>query len=297
MVPQRALARSLPLADAIQENYPKLIKWAGQITRNDGHVSEDLVQDLFLRSLQSVNAPVEIENIESYLYRSLRNAHISGLRKQSLRSEISLDGELDAGLVQLCIDPRSSLAVREVLSEICYFACSRKDTSISASILLLRYFHGYFTAEVVKILKRPRNSIESRLAEARRELRTSLSSGDKNHRSPGMEVAATADCRVRFASTGNVIQDLRDEIFANRTGRCLNVEQYRRIYSKQNIKPTREEIGHIVSCRTCLESVNALLKMPPLSERHPLDTRGPQSPFDFYGYHRAKDGLSLDNDD
>ncbi len=296
MVPKCALARSLSLTDAIQENYSKLLKWAGQITRNDSRTSEDLVQDLFLRSLQADTPAIEIENIDSYLYRSLRNSFVSGLRRESLRSETSLEEELIAQLAELSIDPRRSLRVQELLAEICYFACTRKDTSISASVLLLRYFHGYYTAEVVKVLKRPRSSIEARLANARRELKVRLLSDAEPQGSPVADNGTGSNCRVRFASTGNVIQDLRNEIFANRSGRCLTSEQYRRIYSKQNLKPTREEIGHLVSCRCCLESVNTLLKMPQLRERHPLDTRGPQSAFDFYGYHRAKKGLSSEDE-
>lgn len=295
MVPQCALARSVSLTDAIQENYPKLIRWAGQITRNDQPGSEDLVQDLFLKSLQTNSLAIDIENIDSYLYKSLRNAHISRQRRQSLRSETSMEDDLFVKLEHLSVDPRLALGVRELLAEICYFACVRKDSSISASILLLRYFHGYFTAEVVKLLKRPRSSIESRLADARRELKSRLLSGDITRISPH-DRALSPECRVKFAQTDNLVQDLRNEIFSNRTGRCLTPQQYRKIYSKQNLKPSREEIGHLVSCASCLESVNRLLKMPALYERHPLDTRGPQSPFDFYEYHRGKEGPFAESD-
>lgn len=294
MVPTRARDKSLSLAEAIQENYSKLLRWASHITRNDFHAAEDLVQNLFVKSLQMEDSLVEIENIESYIYRALRNAHASDKRRRTLQAETSLDEYLLTSRKVPSLDPRTSLLIRDDLVAICHFACARKDSSIAASVLLFKYFHGYFTAEIVRLLKRSRSSIEGRLADARRE----LDAGLLNDKQPTKRRAGfpPGGSGMPIVSAETLLEELRNYVFSRTTGRCLTYDQYRKLYSKQALVPTREEIGHLVSCRTCLNLVNALLKMPELKERHPLDTRGPKSPSDIFECRRSKFARSCDPD-
>ncbi len=289
MVPKLALSENTKLTDAIQHDYPKILRWARKITKDDHDAAEDLVQDLAVKSLQMTVTTSEVTNVESYLYRSLINAHITKCRKKTRRRESQIDDEDLSGERQLITDPRLALSIREELAEICHFASVRKDSSISASILLLRFFHGYYTAEVVKLLKRPRNSIESRLAKARRELEQSLHPIKRTVK--GQNVQPNQGRGLGARPGDNFLQELRRYIFSVRTGDCLTREQYRKIYTKRDLKPSREEIAHLVSCENCLESVNALLKIPSLRERDPLDTRGPESASDLFHHHRTRNAM------
>lgn len=293
MVPKRALTTSVSLTEAIEKDYAKILGWAKRITKNDPHAAEDLVQDLALKSLTTA-LPADISNFESYLYRSLLNAHISRARKQTLRRESQFDTAMLSDTTRLSSDPRLTHSVRDQLIEICHFASMRKETSIGASIVLLRYFHGYFTAEVVKLLKRPRNSIEVRLASARREIQDGLR---RNIRDQNDQMRIKGPDGVCDASDDDeLIEEIRKRIFARRTGHCLREDQWRRIYIKTNLQPSRDEVAHLVSCKSCLDSINVLLRVPLLNERHPLDTRGVDSAYHFFDHIRAKAAADFDGD-
>lgn len=293
MVPKRARITSVSLTEAIQNDYARILGWARRITKNDLHAAEDLVQDLALRSLQAVEQS-DISNLDSYVYRSLLNAHLSKARKHTLRRETPIDSELLNDTTRLSIDPRLSHSVREQLIEICHFATVRKESSIAASIVLLRYFHGYFTTEVVKLLKRPRNSIEVRLASARREIQAAVR---KNTPSSADRTDKQTDNKDSYIyQADEFIEEIRREIFVQQTGRCLREDQWRRIYVKPNLQPSRDEIAHFVGCKTCLDSINTLLRIPLLRERHPLDTRGAESTFGFLDHIRAKAAADFDDE-
>jgi len=55
------------------------------------------------------------------------------------------------------------------LRSICEYACIRKETSKAGSILLLRFFHGYYPTETAQVLRTSRNNVDNWLTLARRE--------------------------------------------------------------------------------------------------------------------------------
>jgi DNA-directed RNA polymerase specialized sigma24 family protein len=55
------------------------------------------------------------------------------------------------------------------LRSICEYACIRKETSKARSILLLRFFHGYYPTETAQVLRTSRNNVDNWLTLARRE--------------------------------------------------------------------------------------------------------------------------------
>ena len=67
--------------DAFMERYKGLHAWALQMTANDQALAEDLLHDLFILFTLSQPDLRRIENLDNYLYASLRNLHISQLRR------------------------------------------------------------------------------------------------------------------------------------------------------------------------------------------------------------------------
>lgn len=61
--------------------YPRLLEWAVQITRNDRSEAEDLVHDFYLRLTRITRSIDEMEQLEHYLFRVLRNLYYSRLRR------------------------------------------------------------------------------------------------------------------------------------------------------------------------------------------------------------------------
>jgi len=68
------------------ERYKGLHAWALQMTANDQALAEDLLHDLFILFTLSQPDLRHIENLDNYLYASLRNLHISQLRRARERA-------------------------------------------------------------------------------------------------------------------------------------------------------------------------------------------------------------------
>lgn len=257
-----------------QDNYPALKRWALQITSNDRALAEDLLHDVYLRVSQRADQPVgSIDSVSAYLYKALRNGFISHLRWRTRRGghqSLTIDDEAIA-ISLMTVDPRAALRVQDELRAICAYACERKATSISASILILRFIHGYYSAEVARVINRSRNAVEVRLTRARLEV-------DQHLFGPPDDPITGQVIRTKNVVRGaELLDELRSIVFNSVDGRCLTPEKRRRSYRASRDGLDREELSHLVSCAECLDEVNKLLGIPLLAERHPLDSVGPQT--------------------
>lgn len=263
-----------------RENYDTIQRWALQITRQDHDIAHDLVHDLYVKFVQR-SAGSKAGGEQGYLYVALKNQHISYLRREAKHAAsqtLSAEGDFRENDL-ITFDPRSATKTADELRTICEFACSRKVTSISASILILRFFHGYYSAEVVRITNRPINSIEVFLRTARRETRRYLSYTQNED----ANVKSLAKVKPEAAPEKGLLKELRAMIFGAVQHPCLSRPFFTTFYARADRKMDREELSHIVSCQKCLETVNDVLGLPRLKQRHPLDTVGSQK----------RDGASL----
>lgn len=279
--------RVVSYASFFQDHYHILQRWALQITRYDRDLSEDLLHDVFLRFSQRPDQPDNIESISAYLYAAMKNAYVSYLRRKTRMGwyQLSLMEHEFEVKSPLKFDPRIAIKADDDLRAICHFACSRKATSISASILILRFFHGYYSAEVARVINRSRNAVEARLLNARLEASSFLLSSI----GPDMNEYPTPG-RLRKGRAGNsadLLTELRQTIFAAVEGRCLTDERLRRVYRQSQQGMDRTELSHLVSCAMCLDVVNTLFRMPLLCDRHPLDSIGPQTGMEVFERNRS----------
>ena len=263
--------------DFFRENYTILLKWANQITRQDHDLSHDLVHDLYVRFNLSKRRPEDVGSPHGYLYTAIRNSYISYVRNKTRTRQVSLpEDELvnEAGLV---IDPQTEFSAHDELRTVCEHVCIRKDSSISASVLILRFFHGYYPAEVSKIIKRSRNAVEARLVKARREAYDHLTQRALDTRPLGFRGAQEPVRKEFNYSRGDLLRELREHVFQSRNGPCLSHDWLEYVYKKDVGIVGREELSHLVSCSFCLDDVNKTLDLPLLHDRHPLDTLGNQT--------------------
>lgn len=251
------------------QRYDSIYKWGMLLTKHDHQLAEDLVHDVYIRFLAARTDLADVNCFDSYFYIALRNSYISYLRRitqqQKKRTEI-----IEFDLVEnalLMTDMQHQLEVRESLRVICEYACLRKKTSISASVLILRFFHGYLPSEVAQILKSTRNAVEVHLVLARREASDYLI----NPSSPSFVVQSqnfNQLAKDNFRSERNTIENLRSAIFAAREGNCLEMAWLSKIYQANEMSVTRNVLSHSVSCPLCLNKLNKLLELPSLSERY-----------------------------
>lgn len=274
-------------------NYHELKRWVMEITSNDRALSEDILHDAYLRFRDKAKPIGEISDPDGYLYVALRNTYRSYLKRESGKAGSTLS-IIDTDLIvgeQLSEDPRSSIRTRDDLLMICDFACGRKTTSIAASLMILRFFHGYFPAEVTKVANRSRNSVDVRLMKVRREIAEILAPD----RSASLNARRALGRNHSSRNRPDFFGELQQRIFESVEGSCFDVSDIKRIYKKGRGGPDRWELSHLVSCPLCLDKVNGLMRIPLLKDRHPLDALQMQTTLEsmqlnISGSHRKGQG-------
>jgi DNA-directed RNA polymerase specialized sigma24 family protein len=255
---------------AFEEDYAHLKNLALRVTDNNHELSQDLLHDLYLR-LSQREAAERPENLMAYLFIALRNSYQSVIRKKKLEETFA---SYDEDVFSNTLFDEKILNLHKIedqLRAVCRYACLRKETSISGSVIILRYFHGYYTSEVSRIVRRSRNAVEARLVTARREIDQYLT----NPNSVPFSVRARYPQKPapgRSKNAGDLLTELRRQIFSTRPGACLSAAEYRFVFRLSKKPPNHKILSHVVSCPQCLEKVNRLLKLPALKDRHPLDS-------------------------
>jgi RNA polymerase sigma factor (sigma-70 family) len=264
--------------DVFLSRYKGLHAWALQMTAHDEALAEDLLHDLFI--LFTLNQPEleRIQNLDSYLYTCLRNLHTSQLRRATrARFEQLSIVEYDSAKLSLQAVSygRDWIQAQDDLRRVCHYANARKDSANAASVLILRFFHGYYPSEIAKVVRITRAAVSKRLLAARAEAKAYLQNssalsflGGENQSAPPEVIPANFARR-----TGDFLQELQQTIFQSRPGDCLPSGELKRIYgSDHKTSISRRSVAHIVSCPVCLDTVNKLLGLPLLTERYPTDT-------------------------
>src|SRR6266545_4171156 len=264
--------------DAFLERYEGLHGWAVQMTANDRALAEDLLHDLFILFTLSQPDLSRIGNLDNYLYASLRNLHISQLRRATRgRFEQLSIVEYESARLSLhsIAHGRDLIQAQDELRRICHYACARKATANAASVLILRFFHGYYPSEIAKVMRSTRQAVDVRLRAARTEAKAYLENSRSLAFIRGPSESVTPEVfPARFARTaGDFLIELQQTIFDSHIGDCLSREQLNHLYEPGPQTPiARKHLAHIVSCPTCLDAVNTLLGLPLLAERYPTDT-------------------------
>ncbi len=261
-------------AEVFMERYDRLRAWALRLTE-DSQQAEDILHDSFLQFTLSNTDLGQVENLDAYLHGIVRNVYVSAVRRAASggmqrRSVVEFDS---AELGYCLIDPSLRIQAREELRIICDYACARKETSTAGSVLILRFFHGYYPAEIARIVRCTRQAVANRLLVARSEAKLELASVVARaaaHDAGALASTQGAKTRQEF------LAELRESILQSRKGACLSKESLDAAYAQGNPSPLAcETLAHIVSCRKCLDDVNRRLGLPLLAERHPNDTIGP----------------------
>ena len=256
------------------EHYNQLLKRASQLTRGDRELAKDLVQESYLLFTLSASDLVTINNVDNYLYGVVRNAYLTHLRRNSRQQyERLTDFEFDSARdLLLADDPRRLIQIKDELRAICQHACTRKETSVTASVLILRFFHGYVPSEIAKLLHSSRNIVDVQLRSARDEVITSLSNPKSAVIMSGNSLTSKYQ-RRKSSLASDFLAELREEIFASKQGDCLGLNQWEDTY-RTHKGVTRATLSHLVSCPRCLDDVNSILVLPPLCERNAIDVLG-----------------------
>lgn len=283
MLDQRRAAAQPQLSreELFAERYETLLEWALQLTHQQRDLAEDLVQDAFVQFMLARTRLEEIENLNGYLRRLLRNMHISRVTRLSQRLQDDALSIADYDTVLLgwtAIEPERRMQAAEQLHQICAYACFRKESSRAGSVLILRYFLDYFPTEIASVLGSSRHTVDQWQGIARREAKVFLSEPNRL-RFVDAKTAAVRPWTLYPASDVDLMRALRGIIFSSRQGACLPREALQLAYLPGRSEAlSATELAHVVSCRSCLDAVNTILGLPSLAERYPEDCSGKEPP-------------------
>ena len=268
---RRAAAQSEPSREQLfTERYEALLAWAVQLTRQQ-ESAEDLVQDAFVQFMLGRTQLEEIENIDGYLRRVLRNMYISRVTRLAQRLRDTAFSLADFDTLRLgwtAIEPPRRMQAAEQLHQICAYACFRKESSRAGSVLILRFFLDYFPTEIASILSSNRHCVDQWQRLARREVKVFIEDPARLRFVDAKASAARPWARYP-SSDCDLMLALRAMIFESRQGACLAREELETAYDAGTSEAlSTTELAHVVSCRTCLDTVNATLGLPLLEERY-----------------------------
>src|SRR6266540_3700844 len=223
--------------DAFLERYQGLHAWAVQMTANDQALAEDLLHDLFILFTLSQPDLSQIQNLDNYLYASLRNLHISQLRRAT-RGRFEQLSVVEYESARLSLHSvghgRDLIQAQDELRRICQYACARKATANAASVLILRFFHGYYPSEIAKVLRNTCEAVHLRLRAARTEAKAYLENSKSLTFLDGQSQPLSPEIfPARFArARGDFLLELQQTIFQLRSGDCLSREELKELYEE-----------------------------------------------------------------
>jgi RNA polymerase sigma factor (sigma-70 family) len=263
--------------DVFAEKYAWLLGWALHFTQGNQATAEDLVQDTFIRFVSSKTACKDTEHVEALLYTNLKYAYLTHLRRLQRHPASSLSiaefDSLQMGLRES--QDADQMEVQDALRRTVAYLSWRKESAKSASLLILRFFHGYYPDEIMRLARTSNPSVRKGLQEARQEASIYLSD-------PGrlriMHLAAPPEIPAKGVAIPpeQLIAELQETIFASCRSECLTEDQLRKRYQVKDSKPIdRELLAHLVSCKRCLHLASGFCRIDPPSGRSPVESLGP----------------------
>ncbi len=286
--------------DVFLARYRALVLTALRVTDGNRAEAEDLVHEAFIR-FTLVQPPLdEVQHLDAYLSRMLRNMYTSRIRRRQRAAETSLSildyDSLDIGFHAM--DASGQLEVREMLRAACEYGCIRKRSSKAGSVFLLRFFHGYLPSEIASLARLSSGIVDALVFRARREVKGYVENPDQLtfiDRTGPRAVNAPAGRVERPVTSGDgrspgpatpgidrperaFVDELRARIFNDTHDRCWSKKTLRDMYGNPSAEAlSRDDLADLVGCSTCLDAASALLGLPRLADRWPVDTLGPGS--------------------
>lgn len=150
-----------------------LYSFARWLTR-DHAAAEDLVQQTFLKALKGFTSFSPGTNFRAWIFRILKNTHLSSMTRLERRVTVALESEEDAMLIEADSATPESLLMERFNSESVWHALEQLPVSYREIIVLCDVEEASYR-EIAEILSIPIGTVMSRLARARKAARTALS--------------------------------------------------------------------------------------------------------------------------
>lgn len=266
-------AKDRDVESLLERYYGQFLKWGMILTRADKSVVQEIVHDLCLYFTVVKPDLSHVENLDGYLYTSLRHIYLSTLARSS-REAMQFVNIVDFDSVQFVLNARSAdnlLDRQNDLRRICNYAVWRKESSKSASHFILHFFHGYARREIAEIARLPIAAIYNKLKIARKEVKSHLEASGKL-RIAVREAPPEPELLLSPISSSELFDNLQQTIFEAKGSECLPDEALLKHYQTSSPKPIPcGLLSHIVSCKHCLATIDGHFQRPTWEDREPPD--------------------------
>ena len=252
--------KSLDHEKVFLDNYAWLLERARTFTRGSNEEATELVQDLYVRFVQSKSRPElgDENRLRGYLYKALKNLSISqGIRngRNALSNLLAVDYD-SVEFALTALDRNRLLYVRSDLAGICKYACIRRHTARAASVLILRFFLCYHPSEIVELLQTTRVAVDRLTQIARQEAKAFLTQPSLL-RFMGHDITRTPSYSQYLPDDpAALIGELRRRIFLEVEGKCVAREMEAKYGTSLGDPLTTTALAHLVSCSSCLLEAN-----------------------------------------
>ncbi len=267
--------------EAFEARYARLVAGARRLGL-DRAEAEDLVHDAYVLFVLARPDLTAIDNLDAYLFVIVRNLHVSSVRRAArFRSEpLSVLDYDSAELSWHDVHPLLRSERREALVRICRYALLRAPSSKAGSVLLLRYFLGFYPAEIAQLLASTPRNIDDLLIEARRQARAYLDSrrlAFHGSQAEALPLIDTAD------DDGPLfLERIRAAIFQRAHEPCVPMLE----------AVDAASAASLATCARCLDDACRRLRLPRLADRFPTDMLGPSSRSGGSGFGGGGSGAS-----
>jgi RNA polymerase sigma factor (sigma-70 family) len=269
--PERELRR------LFEFRYSDLLGWARQLADFDQSVAQELVHDAYVALSTSRPDLDGIANLDGYLYRVLRNLNQSRIRRAWKHDHDSLDVvDYDSLYIRLHLSRGADqIDLQDRLMRLCVYLCWRKDSSRSASVLLLRFFRGFYPEEISRLAAMDHRAVRKQIERGRREAKAWLADPKKMTVIDGSSSIPSGFNQKQAVTLDAFIARIGTLIDLSKNGQCFSPLRLAEIYGDPVCSALdTAELGHLVACDQCLTSVCRFLSMNPPDDRLPLDPPG-----------------------
>ena len=230
LVKPKSVASATP-ESVFMAKYEWLFRWALNFAQGDRPTAEDMVQDAFVRFTLAQPDLSLVENQEALLYTYLKYVHFAHLRRRQ-RYPFQQLSILEFDSIELGLRENPSadpIEVQDNLRRVVTYLGWRKEFTKSASILILRFLHGYFPEEIMQVGILGRQAVDNGLKAAREEVKSYIADPNKVrvlHHSAPPEVAP----QLLSIPSDQFLVELREVLYSSCQRTCLSTEEFVKLY-------------------------------------------------------------------
>ncbi len=168
--------------DFFNHYYPRLLRFALFILKSDV-LAEEVVSDVFVKVWKNWKRILDIDNLDSYMFTSVRNQSLSYLKMRNLEL-LPLNQSVESSLINKT-HPESELLDKELIIKV--EEAIQKLPPKCQMIFRLSRDEGFKYDEVAQILNISKSTVKNQMAIALKKIKIELSSyfgveGNKNYK-------------------------------------------------------------------------------------------------------------------